>query len=249
MKKLIAGNWKMHSTLTEAKERIAGLTAFLQSNQANHDAFDMLVCPPATMLCPVQKWKDDAILSVGGQDVHINEKGAHTGDISAEMVADTSATYALAGHSERRADHGETSDIVRQKAEAAHRAGLIAVICVGEQESDRDANQEYQVISAQLKQSIPAGATSENTVIAYEPVWAIGTGKVAEISDIEKMHAHIRNEIVGKVAQADQTRLLYGGSVKPTNAADILHTANVDGVLVGGASLLAEDFINIAKAA
>jgi triosephosphate isomerase len=189
-------------------------------------------------------------VAVGGQDCHGQTSGAHTGDISAEMLADAGATFVIVGHSERRADHAETDQVVREKAAAAHRAGLTAIICVGETRDERESGRALDVVAGQLRGSVPPGATAANTVVAYEPVWAIGTGLVPTAGDVGEMHAMIRRELAGQVGQGEaaQTRILYGGSVKPSNARELLAVAHVDGALVGGASLKAEDFLGIAAA-
>ena len=188
-------------------------------------------------------------MQVGGQDFHREESGAHTGDISAEMLADLGASAVIVGHSERRADHGETNDVVQHKAEAAWRAGLMAIICVGETEAQRDDGEALSVVVSQIENSAPEGATARNTVIAYEPVWAIGTGRTPTAEDVAEMHAEIRRtlkSLFGNEAQA--MRILYGGSVKPGNAAELMSVENVDGALVGGASLKAADFMGIINA-
>lgn len=206
---------------------------------------DLLVCPPATLIAPVSEAVAGAVVAVGGQDCHPAENGAHTGDIAAEMLADLGCSYAIVGHSERRADHGESDAVVRAKAEAAHRAGLIAIVCVGETEAEREAGKASDVVARQVQGSMPAAADAANTVVAYEPVWAIGTGKTATPADVADMHGHIRNLL----PDASVMRILYGGSVKPGNAAELLALDDVDGALVGGASLKAEDFLAIAAAA
>ncbi len=235
MRKLIAGNWKMNG-LQGALGEIEALIARLE--KAEMTDCDILLCPPFTLLSAMVDQLKAQPVAVGGQDCHWQEKGAHTGDISAAMLADCGATYVIVGHSERRADHGESDEVVRQKAEAALLAGLTPIICVGESLDQRDAGEADRVVMSQLKGSVPKGQ-EKSCVIAYEPVWAIGTGKVASAGDIEAMHGAIRNEI------GDGVRLLYGGSVKPSNAGEILHIDNVDGALVGGASLLADDFYGI----
>ncbi|MEQ9488387.1 MAG: triose-phosphate isomerase [Alphaproteobacteria bacterium] len=242
---LIAGNWKMNLRLNDATLLAKNVEAGLGTTKA-----EVLVCPPALYVRPVADAVDGGALKVGGQDCHASESGAHTGDIAAEMLADTGATYVIVGHSERRTDHGETDADVRQKAEAAHRAGLVAVICIGETEAERDAGSALAVLSKQIAGSLPDGTTAEKTVVAYEPVWAIGTGRTPTIEDIAEAHAHIRQEVAGKAGTAagDAMRILYGGSMKPGNAAEILAIADVDGGLIGGASLKAEDFLAIVAA-
>ena len=241
-RKLAAGNWKMNGV----KAALAEITAL----EAAHPApdCDVLICPPATLVAAMA---DAAkVISVGGQDCHAAASGAHTGDIAAELLADAGASAVIVGHSERRADHGETDADVNAKAQAAWRAGLIAIICVGETEAQRDAGQALAVVGGQMAGSIPQGATGANTVIAYEPVWAIGTGKVPTLADIAQMHDHMRAVLgASHGAEADAVRFLYGGSVKPGNAAEIFAVSNVDGALVGGASLKAADFGGIVAAA
>ncbi len=210
----------------------------------------LLVCPPATLLMAVGEEFADTPVAVGGQDCHVAENGAHTGDISASMLADLHCRYIITGHSERRADHGETDEIVQAKAKAAWAAGMAAIICVGETEAEREAGDTLSVISSQCAGSIPDGATAKNTVIAYEPVWAIGTGKTATPDDAQAVHAHIRADLAKRFDDdmAARTRILYGGSMKPSNAADLLAQPDIDGGLIGGASMKAEDFLAIADA-
>jgi triosephosphate isomerase len=246
-RKLVAGNWKMNglrAQMAELDALVAGLGG------AGRPGCDVLVCPPATLIVRFAERAGDGPVAIGGQDCHPARSGAHTGDIAAEMLADAGASHVILGHSERRADHGEDDALVRAKAEAAHRAGLVAIVCVGETEAERDAGQELEVVSRQLAGSLPQGATAANTVIAYEPVWAIGTGRTPSTEDIREMHGHMRALLVERLPDgAAEMRLLYGGSVKPGNAAGIFAVANVDGALVGGASLKAADFLGIIAAA
>jgi triosephosphate isomerase (TIM) len=239
--KLIAGNWKMNGLLADSRERAEKLVQAAKGRSPL--PFDMVLCPPASMIGAVAAVLKGSSIAWGGQDCHAEASGAYTGDISAPMLKDLGCAYAIVGHSERRQHHKETSEQVRAKAKAAHAAGLIAIICIGETDAERSEGKANDVVSAQLAASVPEGATPENTVIAYEPVWAIGTGKVASADDIVQIHALIRAE--SKV----KARILYGGSVKGSNAKEILHLANVDGVLVGGASLKADEFWTIAEAA
>jgi len=248
LKKLIAGNWKMNGLLGDSKERIDGLKSFFEQESEGGTKFDLLVCPPASLLAPVKGMIADADIALGGQDCHIALKGAFTGDISAQMLQDQGCKYVIVGHSERRGDHAEVSAMVAQKARMAHEAGLVAIICLGELEGHRDTGQAEQIVGQQLMESVPDSANAENTVIAYEPVWAIGTGKVAEPEDIKQMHGFIREKLSEKVDVPEYVKILYGGSVKPSNAAEILSIENVDGALIGGASLAAEDFLGIATA-
>ncbi|MFM9862651.1 MAG: triose-phosphate isomerase [Micropepsaceae bacterium] len=241
-KQLIAGNWKMNGLLA-AKAEVAALAQGLK----NHPAMpEVLVCPPATLLRALIETVAGTAIRLGGQGCHPNASGAHTGDISAEMLKDAGATYVIAGHSERRTDHRETSIEVAAQASATWRAGLSAIICIGESDAERASGRMEAVLASQIEGSIPASANTENTAVAYEPIWAIGTGKTASLSDIEEAHAFIRSRIVAKLGPSGAAiRLLYGGSVKPSNAKEILHAKGVDGVLVGGASLKAADFLAI----
>lgn len=242
-KMLIAGNWKMNG-LSADGGALAGAVA---AGAAKVDC-DLLICPPAVLIASVATALSGSPVVLGGQDCHAAESGAHTGDISAEMLADAGCRYVIVGHSERRADHGESNEIVHAKAVAAHRAGLIAVICVGETEAERDAGQADSVVAGQIGGSLPEGATAANTVIAYEPVWAIGTGRTPTAEDVQAIHSHMRATVSASHGAefAAQARLLYGGSVKPGNAAELMGLADVDGALVGGASLVADDFLAIA---
>lgn len=243
---LIAGNWKMHCRRSDGAALAADLAA--RVGPTADPRFDLLVCPPATIINPVSQAVAGSAVAVGGQDCHAQVQGAHTGDIAAEMLADAGATFVIVGHSERRTNHGESSATIKGKAAAALRAGLTAIICVGETEAQRDAGQAESVVAEQLTGSIPDGATASNSVIAYEPVWAIGTGRTPTLADIAAMHGMIREKLSGLVADPGAVRILYGGSVKPSNAAEILGLADVDGALVGGASLKADDFWAIAQA-
>lgn len=212
------------------------------SNEHAGPNCDILICPPATLLREMATIAKDSAVSLGGQDCHAKESGAHTGDISAEMLKDAGGDYCIVGHSERRADHGESNAVVKSKAEAALRADLVAIVCVGETLAERDADKTLDVISDQVRNSLPEGATAATTVIAYEPVWAIGTGKTPTPDDVAVVHAHIRKELGSLINDSDKMRVLYGGSVKGSNAAELMAVANVDGALVGGASLKAADF-------
>lgn len=237
MKKLAAGNWKMNGTAAALAE-VKALTAAHPSPRC-----EMLLCPPATLLAQMNWAAQGTALALGGQDCHTATSGAHTGDISAAMLKDAGATYVILGHSERRADHGETDALVRAKADAATAAGLIPIICIGETEAERDAGTTLDVIGTQLDGSVPATATAATLVIAYEPVWAIGTGRTPTNAQIAEVHAFLRDRLTARIgAEAAGTRLLYGGSVKPSNATEIFAIPHVDGALVGGASLKAADF-------
>ncbi len=238
MKPIIAGNWKMNGLAASVAEVEALIAKFAGSAP---DDRDVLICPPATLVANLAAKFSDEAIQFGGQDCHANSSGAHTGDISAEMLADAGAGFVIVGHSERRADHGESDAVVRAKAEAVLRTGLTPIICVGETEAERKAGKALDIVGAQLKGSLPE--TVDNIVIAYEPVWAIGTGLVPTNDDIAEMHGFIRTKT------RKDTRILYGGSVKPGNAVEILAIADVNGALVGGASLKAEDFYPIVMAA
>ncbi|ACI97561.1 triose-phosphate isomerase [Rhodospirillum centenum] len=241
---LIAGNWKMNGLRADGTALARDLAGRLAA--AGSAGFDLLVCPPATLLHAVGEALAGSGIALGGQDCHAAEKGAHTGDVSAWMLADIGCSHVIVGHSERRHDHGEDDAAVRAKAAAAHKAGLTAIICVGETEAERDAGEAEAVVARQLEGSIPQGADAVDTVIAYEPVWAIGTGRTPTVADIAAMHGMIRRRLHGLVASPDSVRILYGGSMKPGNAAEIMAVADVDGGLVGGASLKADDFWQIA---
>jgi len=237
MRKLAAGNWKMNGTTAA----LAEVSALLAAHPA--PACEMLLCPPATLIAQMAAAARGSVLQVGGQDCHAKAAGAHTGDISAPMLVDAGASHVILGHSERRADHFESDAMVRAKAEAALTAGLVAVICVGESEAQHDAGQTLAVIGAQLAGSVPDAASAANLVIAYEPIWAIGSGRTPTLAEIEQVHGAIRARLTARFGTAATgIRLLYGGSVKPSNAAEIFAVPEVNGALVGGASLKAADF-------
>ncbi|MCZ4287524.1 triose-phosphate isomerase [Hoeflea alexandrii] len=243
---LVAGNWKMNGT----RENLAELKAISEGLGPDlADQIDALICPPATLLYVATAVAEQTPLSIGAQDCHDKQSGAYTGDISAEMIADCLATHVLVGHSERRTLHGETDETVRAKAEAAKAAGLVRVICIGETEAERKSGKTLDVLGSQLAGSVPDAATAADTVIAYEPVWAIGTGLTPTVADVTEAHAFIRAEMEARFAgEGARMRLLYGGSVKPDNAAELLAVPHVDGALIGGASLKAADFLAICKA-
>jgi triosephosphate isomerase len=241
MRKLAAGNWKMNGTRASLSE-VKAINAELDDTDPA-----VVICPPVSLLIPA--CDIGGKIGIGAQDCHMVSSGAHTGDISANQIADTGATYVIIGHSERRTDHGETSDMIKAKAQAAHKAGLIAIVCIGETLAEREAGETLNVLGQQMSGSIPDGATSQNTVIAYEPVWAIGTGLVPTLDQIDEAHRFMRAELLTTLgADAQNISLLYGGSVKGSNADDIFSVADVDGALVGGASLSAHDFVPIIKA-
>jgi triosephosphate isomerase len=240
---LIAGNWKMNGLKSSAAE----FEAMLAGAPALAAKADLLVCPPATLIADFADKASGSKVMVGAQDCHPTASGAHTGDLSAEMLADAGARAIIVGHSERRADHGEGDALVRQKAEAAWRAGVTAIVCIGETRGQRDAGQTLDICGGQLAGSLPDGATAAKLVVAYEPVWAIGTGLTPTAKDVEEVHRLIRGVLTDRFgAEGGRIRILYGGSVKPTNAAELMGVANVNGALVGGASLKAADFLAIA---
>lgn len=241
---LVAGNWKMNgiaSDLLELKQIAAGFA------DASGNAAEGLICTPATLIERAVRAVEGQSLSIGGEDCHAKASGAHTGDISAEMIADCGASHVIVGHSERRTDHGETDETVAEKARAAWRGGLVAIICVGETEAERKDGETLDVLERQIAGSVPDDATTDNTVVAYEPVWAIGTGLTPTVGDVAEAHAHIRDRLVERLGEAGKAvRILYGGSVKPSNAAELMAVENVNGALIGGASLKAQDFLGIA---
>ena len=243
---LVAGNWKMHGISASMPELHAIANGFMQGLDTETEA---LICVPATLLARAADVLNSSPVKAGGQDCHVNDSGAHTGDISAPMLKDAGASFVIVGHSERRTDHAETDAIVHAKAEAAWRAGLAAIICIGETRAEREAGNTLSVLSRQIAGSVPASASPANTIIAYEPVWAIGTGLTPASQDVAEAHAHIRAELSKLIGERASTmRILYGGSVKPSNARELLAIANVNGALVGGASLKAADFLAIAEA-
>jgi len=242
MPQLIAGNWKMHMLRAPAAELAAGVRAGAQDL-----ACDLLVCPPFTALEAVARALSGSPVAVGGQDCHTQPQGAHTGDVSAAMLRDAGATWVILGHSERRQNHAETDELVREKVLAATEAGLTPIVCVGETDEQRTGGQETEVVGWQLAGSLPKPFAG---VVAYEPVWAIGTGRTATEQDVATMHAFIREELVRQFGEAGQSiRILYGGSMRPANAAALLAVPHVGGGLIGGASLKADDFLAIARAA
>ncbi len=242
MRQLIAGNWKMNGLSAEAASIVGPL-----HDGTNGLACDLLVCPPFTQIVSVVKILAGSAVTVGGQDCHVNEKGAHTGDISAAMLRDAGASWVILGHSERRQDHHENDALIQAKTKAAIAAGLGPIVCVGETEAQRAAGDQNKIVGGQLAGSLPPGFAG---VVAYEPVWAIGTGKTATEADVAGMHLFIRQTLVKQLGPAGEgIRILYGGSVRPANAGTLLAVPNVGGALVGGASLKAEEFLGIAEAA
>ncbi|MFQ5938928.1 MAG: triose-phosphate isomerase [Alphaproteobacteria bacterium] len=243
---LIAGNWKMIASSRHGLALAAELAA--RAKAAGAMKCDMLLCPPATLIRQVSEAVAGSGLAVGGQDCHAAPGGAHTGDVSAVLLAEAGCSFVIVGHSERRRDHGETSEMVRDKAAAAHAAGLTPIICVGESEAERDAGETLAVVRSQLEGSLPADAAGADTVIAYEPVWAIGTARTPTGAEIAEVHGHIRHRLAAVIGEeAQRTRILYGGSVTSENASEILTTAEVDGALVGTASLEADAFWRISE--
>jgi triosephosphate isomerase (TIM) len=247
IKPLVAGNWKMNGLKADlgiAAEIARGHDGALRTK------VDLAICPPATLLYPMTAALIGSRIATGGQDCSLRESGAFTGEVSAAMLADAGAQYAIVGHSERRTLHGERDATVKAKAQAAQAALLLPIVCVGETKDEREVGKALAVVKKQLRGSVPEGSTGATLVVAYEPVWAIGTGLTPTTADVAEMHAAIRADlgrILGKAAAAS-VRLLYGGSVKPSNAAELMGVADVDGALVGGASLKAEDFLGIARA-
>ncbi|MEX2647704.1 MAG: triose-phosphate isomerase [Alphaproteobacteria bacterium] len=242
---LVAGNWKMNGLRADGVERARALRALVE---ADAPPCEVLVCPPATLIAPVVEALRGSPVMVGGQDCHAEDKGAFTGDVAAPMLADLGCRQVIVGHSERRRDHGESDAAVKAKAEAALRAGLVPIVCLGETEAERDQGRTEPVVGRQLEASLPAGASGMTTVIAYEPIWAIGTGKTPTTEQIGAVHAHLRavlRDVLGP--ESDRVRLLYGGSVNGKNARTILGIADVDGALVGGASLKIDEFWAICR--
>jgi triosephosphate isomerase len=243
---LAAGNWKMNGLKTSLAE-LEALKIGVEAGKSG--SAEVAICPPFTLIAQAAWALRGGKIALGGQDCHAADSGAFTGEISAPMLKDSGAAYVIVGHSERRANCGETDAIVRQKAQAARKAGLVAIVCVGETRAEREAGKAEDVVAGQVRGSLPEGADAATVVVAYEPVWAIGTGLTPTAADVAAMHANIRKlllEIMG--AEGGKTRILYGGSVKPSNAKELLGVANVDGALVGGASLKAADFLGITAA-
>ncbi|MFT5438404.1 MAG: triosephosphate isomerase [Alphaproteobacteria bacterium] len=237
---LIAGNWKMNGLRAGAIALATGIVDTYEDG--GEAACDVLVCPPFLHLQAVSGAIEGSAVFLGGQDCHDADSGAHTGDVSAAMLRDVGCRYCIVGHSERRADHGEDDAVVRAKAAAVHREGLIAIICVGETLAEREGGTTLEIVESQLRGSVPEGATAENTIVAYEPVWAIGTGLTPSLEQVGEVHDDIRSVLADIVGQSENVRILYGGSMNPGNARDILALANVNGGLVGGASLKIDDF-------
>ncbi|PHR61421.1 MAG: triose-phosphate isomerase [Robiginitomaculum sp.] len=250
MKTLIAANWKMHGDLSWRAKPNAFRRAYGVPTHGKNSGVDILICPPSHMICALVDGAKGHDIHIGGQNCHQAETGAFTGEISANMLADCGATYVIVGHSERRAIFGETDSMVAEKADSAITAKLVPIICVGESREQRESGQADEVVGDQLKSSIPASANGDTLVIAYEPVWAIGTGLVPTLDDIAAMHDHIRGILSTRFGdeKAQTIQILYGGSVKPSNAKDILALTDVNGALIGGAGLDMESLCAIAQA-
>ena len=246
IKPLVAGNWKMNGLKASVQELAAMGAGYDSSLQSK---IDMLICPPATLVLTAAHVALGSGIAIGGEDCHANASGAHTGDISAEMLKDAGATAVIVGHSERRTDHGEDNQTVKAKAEAGLRAGLLTIVCIGETEAERKSGKTLDVLKDQLDGSMPDDSKASQVVVAYEPVWAIGTGLVPSADDVKEAHAFIRENLTTRFGEEGaRMRVLYGGSVKPSNAVELMGIANVDGALVGGASLKAQDFLGICAA-
>ncbi len=245
LRKLIAGNWKMNGLRADGLALAAALARLAQSEKP---ACDLLVCPPATLVMALAEALAGSGVALGGQDCHAKPFGPHTGDVSAAMLKDAGCSHVILGHSERRTEHNESDALIRAKVQAAREAGLIAILCIGETLEQRDGRRTLEVVAQQLGGSLPDGMDAARLVIAYEPVWAIGTGRTPTVTDVAAVHAHIRAELGSRMADGSHVRILYGGSVKPGNARELLQVPNVDGALVGGASLVAEDFWAIVRA-
>jgi triosephosphate isomerase (TIM) len=246
MRKLIAGNWKMNGLKADGLALARDLARRAASERV---ACDLVICPPASLLMAVAEVIAGSVIGLGGQDCHSASQGAHTGDISAAMLRDAGCSHVILGHSERRSDHHETDALIRAKLAAARDAGLVGILCVGETAEERDAGRALEVVGRQLAASLPDAMSAGQLALAYEPVWAIGTGRTPMPADIAAVHGHLRAALAGRIAAPSQVRLLYGGSVKPGNAKELLHIPEVDGALVGGASLAAADFWAIAESA
>ena len=246
---LIAGNWKMNGLRDDAKKRASAVAKFYQTQDMSK--YELLICPPYTVMETVKNAIAESGVLMGAQRCHVAENGAHTGDISPNMLTDIGCSHVIVGHSERRMDHGETDIDVQMQAQSAHKNGLIAIICVGETQTERENGDALSVVKSQIRNSVPQNATAKNTVIAYEPVWAIGTGKVATANDVQEMHKDIRQILADLLGPetGESMRILYGGSMKANNAEELLKLIDVDGGLIGGASLNSDDFAQIAQIA
>ncbi len=251
MKKLIAGNWKMNMDASGAARLVLDILTGIDMNAELQQTCDFAIFPSYVHLPPINMMikEGEATLILGAQDCsHVAGSGAYTGDISTDMLVNYGCTHVILGHSERRQYHNESDELINQKAQAAHKNGLVTIICVGETIEQREAGKEQEIVKAQITNALPEGSSAHNTVIAYEPVWAIGSGQSASVEDVAVMHEFIRNTLKEQLADSENMRILYGGSMKPANAGELLSTPNVDGGLIGGASLKAEDFLAIGKA-
>ena len=249
MKKLIAANWKMNFTLSEAREFVLQLLHMSQEYTEILEKAEFLICAPYVFLSALSEYSKQGVVSFGGQNCSVHDKGAYTGEISAGMLKDVGCSHVIVGHSERREYHKEDNILVNEKAKAVHQNGLSAIICVGESRKEREANLQEEVIERQLFESVPKNAISENTIIAYEPVWAIGTGKTPSPEDAGQMHSFIRAFLTKNYSQGEKMRILYGGSMNSGNAEKLLTTPNIDGGLIGTASLKFEEFFGVAQCA
>ncbi|MFL1781137.1 Triosephosphate isomerase [Candidatus Hepatincolaceae symbiont of Richtersius coronifer] len=245
-KSIIAGNWKMNGHLADSKEKVTELVNLLKNLDPKAD---LVICPPYTLISELYRILNDKNINLGGQDSHFATKGAHTGDISPAMLKDLGCKYVILGHSERRVNHQESNEIINKKVKAAIGNGLIVILCIGESLEEKNFNKTLDVITKQIEESLPKTLDSQNLVIAYEPIWAIGTGLVPNLEDIKIVHAHIRQVLTKVISkeQADKIRILYGGSLKADNSKEILELEDVDGGLIGGASLIPADFVAIIK--
>jgi triosephosphate isomerase (TIM) len=245
MRKLAAANWKMNGLRADG---IALVEQILERAAREPPACDVVICPPATLLHSLATLLARSTIGLGAQNCHAAPKGAHTGELSAAMLRDAGCGHVILGHSERRNDQGETDAMVRAKVSAARAAGLVPIVCVGESLAQREAGETLAVVARQLQASLPSGLSAAELVIAYEPVWAIGSGRTPTAAQIAEVHAHIRERLAAGVSNPAKMRILYGGSVKAANAEELMSVANVDGALVGGASLAADEFWAIARA-
>lgn len=249
MKKLIAGNWKMNGNVQDNASLVSAIAEGVENQNSILSSCDLLICPPTIFIAELSDLCKRHGISMGSQDCSIHKSGAYTGEVAASMLKEAGCSYTILGHSERRQHHDESNSIVAAKAKTAHECGLITIICVGETEAERKADAQDAVVSRQILESLPETANAENTIIAYEPVWAIGTGKTASAEDAQKMHSFIRSKLKEMLANSEKMRILYGGSMKAENAGELLSMPDIDGGLIGGASLIAEQFLAIALAA
>jgi triosephosphate isomerase (TIM) len=245
MRKLAVANWKMNGLKADGSALVEQI---LQCAASGPVTCDVVICPPATLLHSLATMLARSTIGLGGQNCHAAPKGPHTGELSAAMLRDAGCGHVILGHSERRSDQGETDAMVRAKVSAARAVGLVPIVCVGETLEQREAGETLAVVARQLQASLPSGLSAAEIVIAYEPVWAIGSGRTPTAAQIAEVHAHIRERLAVGVTNPAKVRILYGGSVKPANAVELMGVGNVDGALVGGASLVADEFWAIAQA-